>query len=175
MKLLIFSDSHGKLEPMRSVIRMHMDNTDAVLHLGDGAAEVLTLRAAFPSIPFYAVLGNCDDASYTAFDIRYDRFLSCGGKTLYLCHGDRFGVGGGHGALLAFAKYKNADIALYGHCHVVCDAYYPADESKSGDKPTWILSPGSIALPRDGYPSYAILDVSEKGVLFSAARLTPDL
>lgn len=174
MKLLVFSDSHGRLEPMRSIIRMHMEDTDAVLHLGDGAAEVLTLRSAFPTIPFYAVQGNCDDASYTAYDIPYDRFLNLGGKMLFLCHGDRFGVTqSSHGALLAFAKHKRADIALFGHAHVVCEAYYPADDNKPGDKSVHIFSPGSISVPRDGAPSFGILDITEKGILFSPGRVNP--
>ena len=170
MKLLVFSDAHGRLEPIRSVIRMHRDTADAVLHLGDGAAEVLTLRAAFPDIPFYAVLGNCDSFSYTAYDIRQDALLTFSGKTLYLCHGDRFGVGGGHGALAAYAKAKGADIALFGHTHVVCEEYLPANDTQD-DKPLWIFSPGSISLPRDRTePSFGILDISEQGVLFSAGR-----
>ncbi len=171
MKFLVFSDSHGAMEPMRTVIGQHVGTLDGILHLGDGAAEVPILRTAFPDIPFHAVQGNCDDSSFFDYGIPYDRFLSVGDKTLYLCHGDRFGVtAGSHGALLAFAKRKGADIALFGHAHVVCDAYYPAEEGRPQDKPTWILSPGSIAKPRDGYPSFGILDITDKGILFSVGR-----
>jgi len=170
MKLLVFSDSHGRLEPLCPVIRMHSDTVDAIIHLGDGAAEVLTLRAAFPDLPFYAVLGNCDSFTYTAFDIRQDMLLTFSGKTLYLCHGDRFGVGGGHGALAAYAQAKGADIVLYGHTHKACEEYRPAGDAP-GDKPLWILSPGSISLPRDRTePSFGILDIGEQGVLFSVGR-----
>ena len=168
MKLLVFSDSHGRLEPMQSIIRAHADTTDAILHLGDGAAEVLTLRARFRSIPFHAVTGNCDSYTFTEFGITQDKCLSLGGYTLYLCHGDRFSVGGGTAALAAYAAHKGVDIALYGHTHVAHEEYIPGE---SGKKPLWILSPGSVSLPRDSsLSSFGILDLSEKGVLFSVGH-----
>ncbi len=168
MKILVFSDSHGRLEPMQSIIRTHADSTDAILHLGDGAAEVLTLRSAFSSIPFYAVTGNCDSYTYSSFGITEDKCLTLGGYTLYLCHGDRFGVGGGVSSLAAYASYKHADIALYGHTHIAHEEYRPAENDKA---PLWILSPGSVSLPRDStLPSFGILDLTERGVLFSVGR-----
>ena len=170
MKILVFSDSHGKIEPMQSIIKAHADTVDAVLHLGDGAAEVLTLRSRYPLIPFYAVMGNCDSYTYSEFDITQDKCLTLGGYTLYLCHGDRFGVGGGVTALAAYAAYKHADIALYGHTHIAHEEYRPAEGDRA---PQWILSPGSVSLPRDGaYPSFGILDLCEGGVLFSIGRWT---
>ncbi len=173
MKFLIFSDSHGALEPMRSIIAMHRDTLDGILHLGDGAAEVLTLRRTFSDIPFYAVQGNCDDSSFLDYGIPYDRFLDVGAKKLYLCHGDLFGVtAGSHGVLLAFAKRKGVDIALFGHAHAACNAYYPANDERPDDRPIHILSPGSIVKPRDGYPSFGILDITEQGILFSVGRYT---
>lgn len=179
MKLLVFSDSHGRMEPMRSVLRKHADTTDAVLHLGDGAAEVLTLRAEFPGLPIYAVCGNCDSFTYADYGIMEDQLLTVGTHTLYLCHGHRFGVGGGTAALAAYAAYRGADIALYGHTHIADEVYLPddhdhhPDDSKSGAHPMWILSPGSIGKPRDDLrPSFGILDITEKGVLFSVGRCT---
>ena len=171
MKVLVFSDSHGRLQPMEAIIRAHADTTDAVLHLGDGAAEVLTLRAKFRQIPFHAVTGNCDSYTFSEFGITQDQCLVLGGYTLYLCHGDRFGVGGGTSALAAYAAYKNADIALYGHTHMAHDEYIPADPGKHDSKPLWILSPGSVSKPRDSMlPSFGILDLTEKGVLFSVGH-----
>lgn len=170
MKILVFSDSHGKIEPIQSIIKAHADTVDAILHLGDGAAEVLTLKSRFPSIPFHAVMGNCDSYTYSEFGITQDKCLSLGGYTLYLCHGDRFGVGGGVTALAAYAAYKHADIALYGHTHVAHEEYRPAEGDRA---PLWILSPGSVSLPRDStYPSFGILDLREGGVLFSVGRWT---
>lgn len=171
MKLLVFSDSHGRLSPMESIIRAHADTTDAILHLGDGAAEVLTLRAKYRQIPFYAVTGNCDSYTYSEFGITQDKCLSLGGYTLYLCHGDRFGVGGGTAALAAYAAYKHADIALYGHTHMAYEEYIPANEQKADSNPLWIFSPGSVSKPRDSMlPSFGILDLTEGGVLFSVGR-----
>ena len=173
MKVLVFSDSHGRIEPMQSIIRAHADTTDAILHLGDGAAEVLTLRSRFPSIPFHAVIGNCDSYTYSEFGIAADKCITLGGYALYLCHGDRFGVGGGVTALAAYAAYKRADIALYGHTHIAHEEYRAAD----GNNPRmWILSPGSVSRPRDGaLPSFGILDLTEHGVLFSVGRWSQEV
>lgn len=171
MKFLVFSDSHGSIEPMRSVLLMHAATTDAVLHLGDGAAEVLTLRAAFPALPFHAVCGNCDSFTYTDFGIMEDKLIVCGEHKLYLCHGHRFGVGGGTSSLAAYAAYRGADIVLFGHTHTAHEAYLPADDSRSDAPPMRIFSPGSIAKPRDEIrPSYGILDIRGNDVLFSVGR-----
>ncbi len=162
MKVLVFSDSHGRLQPMEAIIRAHADTTDAILHLGDGAAEVLTLRAKFRQIPFHAVTGNCDSYTFSEFGITQDQCLMLGGYTLYLCHGDRFGVGGGTGALAAYAAFKRADIALFGHTHVAHEEYLPANPDNPASRPMWILSPGSVSLPKEDSPrSYMIF---EKGV-----------
>lgn len=172
MKLLVFSDSHGRTEPMASILAAHADTADAVLHLGDGAAEVLTLRARYPGLPFYAVMGNCDSASYSDFGITDDRLLTVGDHTLYFCHGDRFGVGGGTAALAAYAAYRGADIVLFGHTHVAQEVYLPDGADAKHPCPMFILSPGSVSRPRDStQPSFGILDITDRGVLFSVGRV----
>ena len=161
---------------MRSVLCKHAETTDAVLHLGDGAAEVLTLRSAFPGLPFYAVCGNCDSFTYADYGIMEDRLLNAGAHTVYLCHGHRFGVGGGTSSLAAYAAYRGADIVLYGHTHIADEVYLPADDSSLNARPMWIFSPGSIGKPRDDIrPSFGILDITEKGVLFSVGRCSDHL
>lgn len=156
---------------MQSILRAHADTVDAVLHLGDGAAEVLMLRAQFPKIPFHAVTGNCDSDTYSEFGITEELLLPIGGHVLFLCHGHRFGVGGGCGALAAYAAYRHADIALYGHAHIAHEEYRPAEEGSPNTAPMWIFSPGSVSLPRDSStPSFGILDLTDRGVLFSVGR-----
>lgn len=169
MKLLVFSDSHGRMEPMRSVLLAHLKDTDALLHLGDGATEVYALREEFPALPIYAVRGNCDPYSCLARDVQPEQCLMFGTRTVFFCHGDRFGVGGGLGALEKYARARGADIALFGHTHKAHEEYRPAETDS--EKPLWLLSPGSAALPRDGAaPSFGILDITPSGILFSVGR-----
>ena len=171
MNFLVFSDSHGRYAVMKSVIDSHINEIDAVLHLGDGAAEVLTLRRLYPKLPIHAVLGNCDGYDYIGYGITEELLLPAEDKMLFLCHGHRQYVGAGHGYLTSYAKRKGADIALFGHCHVCCEEYLPADPDIDGDKPFWIFSPGSISSPRDGKPSFGLLHISDAGVCFSIGRL----
>ena len=64
------------------------------------------------------------------------------------------------GALLAAARRAGADIALFGHTHIPHEEYDP----ESG---IYLFNPGSIGEPRAGRPSYGILSLSGKNVLFS--------
>ncbi len=172
MNFLVFSDSHGKTAAMASLIRQHIASIDAVIHLGDGAADVLYLRSIFPSLNIYAVLGNCDPFSYTEYEIPPYHMLNIGDKMIFCCHGNRLGVSEGISGLIAEAVHRDADIVLFGHTHAVFEKYFPVgDNSVSSDKPRWVFNPGSISKPRDGVCSFALLHVSEKGVLFSSARI----
>ena len=171
MKFLVFSDSHRQMRNLRRVLSMQTAPFDAILHLGDGADEVLSLRREFPDIPIHAVRGNCDGFDLEDYDIPAEKLLRAEGKTLFLCHGDRHFVAYGTEGLAAYAKRRGADIALYGHLHTAHEEYLPPDPDDPLDRPFWIFSPGSISLPRDGTPSFGILDVSSAGVLFSVGRL----
>ncbi len=171
MNYLVFSDSHGKTAEMVSLIHQHAGTLDGVIHLGDGAADVLYLRTQFPALTIHAVLGNCDPFSYTAYDILPSRMLNINDKKVFCCHGNLHGASVGIGGLLEEAARMDADIVLFGHTHTGFEQYLPADDSAIFGKPRWILNPGSISKPRDGAPSYAHLHISDKGVLFSLARI----
>ncbi|MCQ2433209.1 MAG: metallophosphoesterase family protein [Clostridia bacterium] len=171
MDFLVFSDSHGRYAMMKHIIDRHKNEIDAVLHLGDGAAEVLALRRLYPDLPIHGVLGNCDGEDYTAFGIHREYMLPAAGKMIFLAHGDRLSIAGGHTYMMEYAKRKGADIALHGHLHIAFEKYYPADEIRPDDRPFWIFSPGSISSPRDGAPSFGLLHVSDAGVCFSVGRI----
>ena len=48
MKIVIFSDSHGNQDNMRQVISK--ERPDAVFHLGDGRADILTVMEGLPHV-----------------------------------------------------------------------------------------------------------------------------
>ena len=58
MKLLVLSDSHRETEHMLLAIRK--ERPDAVVHLGDHAADADAIAQECPYLPLYRVRGNCD-------------------------------------------------------------------------------------------------------------------
>ena len=60
MKILVFSDSHGRTLGMVRAVRQQQP--DAVFHLGDCERDTQRLEKEFPDLPLYRVCGNCDRA-----------------------------------------------------------------------------------------------------------------
>ena len=79
------------------------------------------------------------------------------GHRIFATHGDKFGVKFGTQRLISEARKIGADIVLYGHTHCGENRY---------EDGIYILNPSSIYNPRDGKPPrYAVISVSEKGIL----------
>ena len=60
MKILVFSDSHGRGKRIVDAIKDHGGTCDAVIFLGDGVGEIDYVKAQFPNLIFFSVRGNCD-------------------------------------------------------------------------------------------------------------------
>ena len=142
MKLLVVSDSHGVTAPMLEWTARH--RPDAVLHLGDHAADAEVLRAAYPTVPVYAVRGNCDGAGAPE-----SRTLLLGGVRIFLTHGHRYRVKLGTDILAYAALEQEAAVALYGHTH--CQS----DEVRGGVR---LINPGAADA------RYALLTVENGAV-----------
>lgn len=112
MKLLVFSDSHGKIDFMIDMVREI--SPDMILHLGDHDEDAKTLRARFPDIPLHMVCGNCDFGPGTAERLE----IAIAGKTVVLTHGHRYHVKENYNALYNMGHYANADLLLFGHTHI---------------------------------------------------------
>ena len=68
------------------------------------------------------------------------------------------------------AAERNCDIALYGHTHVGDSRY--TDKAAGTGRPMWIVNPGSITLPKDGFePKYAIIRIIGGKPLISLASI----
>lgn len=158
MKIVVMSDSHGAASVLRSVIEKHED-ADMFIHLGDGEREMHTILRIHPQLSdkLYYLKGNCDGGMLIfRTELRLALALPHGHK-IFAAHGDAFQVKFSTKRIEHEAKECGADIVLYGHTHVG-DCRY--------ENGTYILNPGSLGCPRDGKPpSYAILDVSESGVM----------
>lgn len=151
MRLAVISDTHGRAELISRVL-LRESEAKEVFFLGDVVSDIEKIIPEFPDRIFRIVHGNCDYFSnYPLFDIVEYPFA-----TVYFTHGHRYGVKYGTEGLLHSAKGAGANIALYGHTHIASVGY------KDG---VFLVNGGSLALPRDGKPSYAVIDITDKGIL----------
>jgi putative phosphoesterase len=162
MKILVFSDTHGRYREMRAALARHAPTTYAVFFLGDGCRDLSRIKDDFPTVAFYSVLGNCDFGATGDGDI-YERFVSLDGFCFLLMHGHRFGVKSGLESAVAYAKNKGADVLLYGHTHQACDTL---------DGELYVFNPGSISGDYNGNRTYGILQTVNGVLVRSHANLS---
>lgn len=143
-KILVLSDSHGKLNPM--LMAVEAESPDLIIHLGDCWEDAGRLKAKYPQIPMERVPGNCDYSNEQA-----ERIIVVEGKRLFICHGHTFNVKMGYLNLELKSEELGVDATLFGHTH---RAYY---ENNNG---ITFLNPGSIGSPPFETPaSYGILEI----------------
>lgn len=161
MKILVISDSHGRSDRFREVIKMHAD-ADEILFLGDG------VRDAFCACErAICVRGNCDALSLFGADAPSERLLCLGEFKILMMHGHEKYVKSGLDRALSYAYARGADILLFGHTHLPLERYYPAG-SEVGDgnisRPIYAFNPGSLYEPRG---SFGLIEIRNGSVLFS--------
>ena len=167
MTLLVISDTHGRIDRVRDVLRIHSE-ASAVIFLGDGLRDLPEELICCERPRLYAVSGNCDPFSVGGFSLGEEALLDFGAYRFLLMHGHRHGVKSGRENALAYASVRGADVLLYGHTHVPEERYIPAD----GDgRPTWVFNPGSLGAPQDGVPSYGLIQIRDRQILFSHGTL----
>ena len=119
MRALIFSDSHGRVQPMLDAVDVY--KPDVIFHLGDVVRDAEKVKGAFPKIPFYQVQGNCDLGRANCDTEGVARLE---GKTIFYLHGHTQYVKMGLTHAVAKAKSLGADLLLYGHTHVPMETDY---------------------------------------------------
>jgi len=147
MKLLVLSDSHGRISPMEQAVDRNAP--DLILHLGDCWRDAETLHGCFPAIPLKQVPGNCD---YRPADPA-ELLLDLQGKRLLLCHGHTYGVKQSLLPAGYAAEEQALDLFLFGHTH------RPFLDRRGG---CLFLNPGSIGDP--SHPSYGLVTLRD-GIL----------
>ncbi|MDE6729997.1 MAG: YfcE family phosphodiesterase [Oscillospiraceae bacterium] len=163
MKIVVMSDTHGAVDHLIDVTQLHQD-ADMFIHLGDGERDLYHLFSNYPQLEqkTHTLKGNCDYGILSQSLKTLLLNLPYGHK-LFAAHGDFYRVKYSTDRIIHEAKEHEADILLYGHTHV-CDCRY--------ENGLYIINPGSLGAPRfDRKYSYALLDISEQGILANIAYL----
>lgn len=166
MKILIFSDSHGRDTAMKKIISENEHNIDLCIHLGDGTREFLFLSEKYPHIPFVYVHGNGEDAFASGPNAQ--TILDLEGKRVLLTHGHRYGVKGGTETLIYKGMEEECDVILYGHTHLKDNRYIPSQDAK----PLYIFNPGSISHPMLGdSASCGLMEITSSGIMLNHIKI----
>ena len=134
MKIGVISDTHGNWASIDEAVQI-ANNMETWLHLGDCVPDAQYLAATY-DVPVYGVAGNCD---WPTGDTCYERVIDIAGHRIFMTHGHNYGVRYTQEYIKEAAESQGADIAIFGHTHMV--------EYLSGSPV--ILNPGSAARPRD--------------------------
>lgn len=159
MRIIVFSDTHGKTGALFDVVEMHLKSADMFIHLGDGEQEADMLKSVYPYIDLRYLRGNCDYNSAAPDILTIEADF---GVKIVASHGHTLGVKYGLEMLIDKAEQKGAKIALYGHTHQRYSSY---------ENGLYIMNPGSLSQPRDFFPpSYGIIDITAKGIVTNIAE-----
>lgn len=131
MRLFVISDSHGDLFTLKTVLS-RATGFDTIIHLGDGAPDLLRLSEITYGKKIISVQGNCDSSAY-GYPLTDTFFLD--GQKIFCCHGHTYGVKFGLTRLSLAAAEQNAKLCLFGHTH-------QPFQTRIDD--VWFFNPGSV-------------------------------
>ena len=157
MRIVVLSDTHGSFFRFQQVVEAQ-PSADAILFLGDGWRELEDIRMLYPNKKILSVRGNCDLGSMDP----EEAVMMAQGKKILFTHGHNHGVKMGEGQLITFARAAHADIVLYGHTHVARTSY---------EEGIYVMNPGSASSPREGDPTYGIIDITKAGIVTNLITL----
>ena len=151
MKILVFADFHGNLDSLNTAIEIsRREAPDKTVVCGDlfgwsHPQEVAILAQKLNGV-LYLIKGNNDFAtaiSYLPYAMEDSAIMYHFKRKLFFTHGDRYD------ALRVPPILNSGDALIHGHTHV--------GRLQEVDG-LFVLNVGSLARPRDGVPSYLVLD-----------------
>lgn len=151
MRILVISDSHRRTSVIDKILTAQPD-AKYVFFLGDNVGDIEDFEYIYSDKKFCVVSGNCDFASV----VPSVGVETVAGKKILYTHGHTFGVKSTTENLKKTAMQNGCDIVLYGHTHVSKILY---------DEGVYIVNPGSCSQPREGKASYAIIDITDSGIM----------
>lgn len=156
MRILVVSDTHRRASRLIDVMRKHQ-NADLLIHLGDGEEDLAFARYEFPTIAIRQVRGNCDFGSSLPIT---DTF-SVDGVKIFFAHGHTYNVKTSSERIEAAAISNGAAVCLFGHTHCPITKYHDG---------LYVMNPGSLGHPRDGEPTYGLLDIVPAGISMNIVK-----
>ena len=155
MRILVLSDSHGRVDNM--AVCVERTEPDHILHLGDCVHDADRLARQFPAIPMTTVPGNCD---YGAWD-EPEKLIELGGRRILMMHGHTRGVKYDPQRAIYAAREYGADVLLFGHTHRPLVDF---------DGSLYVMNPGTVG-GRGNAATYGIITVNDKAFDCSTYRL----
>lgn len=151
MKILLFADSHGKVDTMRQIISRE-DRLNLVIHLGDFDKDAEILNGEFPEIEFEIIPGNNDSRGRFSSE----KILYLEETKILITHGHTYGVKRDRETLKLKARQLRVDAVFYAHTHIPEEMY--ADQ-------ILILNPGSIEYPLEGNAkTYCLITIEKRDI-----------
>ncbi|MBQ8281758.1 MAG: metallophosphoesterase [Lachnospiraceae bacterium] len=152
MKILIVSDTHGNIYPLKKVLEVEKD-FDMFIHCGDVGVDVTEIYSLI-DCPCHIIAGNNDFFS----GLPREDIFSIGNNKVLVTHGHNYGVYLSYDRLYYLAVENGFNIVMFGHTHA------PHIECSNG---VWLINPGSISLPRtaDRKMTYIIMDIDDLGAV----------
>lgn len=142
MKILVFSDSHGRIGLMLDAIER--ERPQRVFFLGDNYRDGQSLADAYPDLPMELVVGNCDFCGGPK-----ELVVEAGGVRFLLTHGHRYYVKSGTDRLVDAAKGQGAAVACFGHTH---------EALNMPERGVWLFNPGTAGGVHNR-PGYGVITV----------------
>lgn len=112
MKILVISDSHGRLERLISIYEK--EQPDVVICAGDHSEDGKNLSFIHSEAKYYIVKGNCDFYDIKSED---EMVIELGEHKVLLAHGHHYGVKQTYGIIEARGRELGCDIVIFGHTH----------------------------------------------------------
>lgn len=151
MRILVVSDSHGNSRILKEIISSKPD-IDHIFFLGDVTRDIDIAMDEIPDRKYHIVSGNCDYSSvYPAADLAI-----INGTKIFFTHGHNHFIKFTNELILKEASERECAIALCGHTHIP-DILY--------ENGIYLVNPGSCSKPRSSKPTYAVIDITDKGIM----------
>ena len=150
MRILIISDTHGKLKRVYDVYNKlsKTSDIDLIVHCGDYYDDAMDIHKHLGK-KVVAVRGNCD----RCFDENEFTILETEAGNFFVCHGHMHNVKYNKQSIYYNAMQAGCTGAIFGHTH-------RAGKTELGD--FVFINPGSITKPRDSSGgTFALLDTAE--------------
>lgn len=158
MKVVVVSDTHGRIEPFLEKIENEKD-IELIIHLGDMVDDAKKIQER-TNLPMFSIRGNND---YMDVNTPWKQLIHLECHKVLITHGHKERVNFGISSLVYSAKEAQVDMVMYGHTHV----YH--FEEVDGIK---VLNPGSAGYDRGfEYESFVIMNIDKDSINIERVRI----